>query len=91
MGEEEEVPSELKQKINDLVEKSFNKIIDKAASGSIEELVKTLITDKIAGKVSPLMKRFSVKLVTKKIIRKSVDRYWEKNRETMVKKIQGLY
>lgn len=88
---EEEVPSELKQKINDLVEKSFNKIIDKAANGSIEELVKTLITDKIAGKISPLMKRFSVKLVAKKIIRKSFDRYWEKNRETMVKKIQGLY
>jgi hypothetical protein len=91
MGEEEEVPSELKQKINDLVEKSFNKIIDKAASGSIEELVKTLITDKIAGKVSPLMKRFSVKLVAKKVIRKSVDRYWENNRETMVKKIKELF
>lgn len=91
MVEEEDVPSELKQKINDLVEKSFNKIIDKAASGSIEELVKTLITDKIAGKVSPLMKRFSVKLVAKKVIRKSVDRYWENNRETMVKKIKELY
>lgn len=91
MGNEEENPSELKKKINDLVEKSFNRIINKASDGSIEELVKTLITDKIAGKISPLMKRFAVKQVAKRVIRKSVDRYWEKNRETMVKKIKELY
>ncbi len=91
MGDKEEITSEFKQKINDLVAKAFNKIIYKAADGSIEELVKTLVTDKIAGKISPLMKRFAVKHVAKKVIRKSVDRYWEKNRETMVKKIQGLY
>jgi len=91
MREEEEIPSELKKKINDLVEKAFNRIIDKASDGSIEELVKTLITDKIAGKINPLMQRFAVKQVAKRVVRKSVDRYWEKNREIIVKKIKELY
>ena len=70
----EEISQELRQKIDNLVEKSFAIFIDRASKGgSLEEFLKTLITEKVYGKLGPRMNRYVVKKIAKKVIRKTVD------------------
>ena len=72
--EEEVVSPELRQKIDNVVEKTFALFIDRASKGgSLEELFKTLITEKVYGKLGPRMNRYVVKKIAKKVIRKTVD------------------
>jgi hypothetical protein len=88
---EEKVPPELRQKIDNMVEKTLALFIDKASNGgSIEEFLKTLITEKVYGKLGPRMNRYAVKKGAKKVIRKIVDRVWEKHRDKLILKLQAL-
>ena len=89
--EEEEVSLELRQKIDNVVEKAFALFIDRASKGgSLEEFLKTLITEKVYGKLGPRMNRYVVKKIAKKIIRKTVDRVWNRHRDKLILKLQSL-
>ena len=88
---EEEVSPELRQKIDSIVEKAFALFIDRASKGgSLEEFLKTLITEKVYGKLGPRMNRYVVKKIAKKVIRKTVDRVWERHRDKLLLKLQTL-
>ena len=88
---EEEISSELSQKIDNAVEKTFALFIDKASKGgSLEEFLKTLITEKVYGKLGPRMNRYMVKKIAKKVIRKTVDRVWSRHRDKLILKLQSL-
>jgi hypothetical protein len=88
---EEEVSPELRQKIDNTVEKAFALFIDKASKGgSLEEFFKTLITEKVYGKLGPRMNRYAVKKIAKKVIRKTVDKVWERHRNKLILKLQAL-
>ncbi len=88
---EEEVSPELRQKIDNTVEKAFALFIDKASKGgSLEEFLKTLITEKVYGKLGPRMNRYMVKKIAKKVIRKTVDKVWERHRNKLILKLQAL-
>ncbi|NVM44019.1 MAG: hypothetical protein HWN79_03790 [Candidatus Lokiarchaeota archaeon] len=85
---EEEISPELRHKIDNAVEKVFVLFIDKASKGgSLEELLKTLITEKINGKLGARMNRFVVKKAAKKVIRKTVDRVWDRHRNKLILKL----
>ncbi|NHJ24905.1 MAG: hypothetical protein EAX89_10035 [Candidatus Lokiarchaeota archaeon] len=87
----DELAPELRKKIDDKVEKAFALFIDKVSKGgSLEELFKTLIAEKVYSKLGPRMNRFVVKKITKLIIRKTVDKVWERHREKLVLKLQSL-
>jgi hypothetical protein len=65
---EEEVSPELRQKIDNVVEKASAVFIDRASkNGSLEEILKTLITEKVYGKFGPRMNRYVVKKSLKKL------------------------
>ena len=88
---DDSVSPEFRQKIDDAVEKTFALFIDKASKGgSLEELLKTLITEKVYGKLGPRMNRYVVKKIAKKIIRKTVDRVWERHRDKLILKLRSL-
>jgi hypothetical protein len=89
--EEEEVPSELREKIQKTVDKIFEKWLHKAAkSESIEGIVKKLMVEKIMNVLGALIKRTVVRKVAKIAVKKSVDKYWENNRESILQKIKDL-
>ena len=89
--EEEVVPPELRQKIDNIVEKASALFIDRTSKGgSLEEFLKTLITEKVYGKLGPRMNRYVVKKIAKKVIRKTVDRVWERHRDKLLLKLQTL-
>ncbi|MFX0075561.1 MAG: hypothetical protein ACFE96_08970 [Candidatus Hermodarchaeota archaeon] len=87
----EEISPELRQKIDNAVEKVLALFIDRASNGgSLEEFLKTLITEKVYAKLGPRMNRYVVKKVAKKIIRKIVDRVWERHRNKLILKLHAL-
>ena len=89
--EEEVVFPELRQKIDNIVEKAFALFIDRTSKGgSLEEFLKTLITEKVYGKLGPRMNRYVVKKIAKKVIRKTVDSVWERLRDKLILKLQSL-
>ncbi|MHA2398590.1 MAG: hypothetical protein ACXADU_06845 [Promethearchaeota archaeon] len=95
MGEEEqgeeEISSELREKIDSNVDKVFKKWLNRVSKGeSIEGIVKALIVEKVMNILGILMKRTVVKKVAKKIVKRRVDKYWERNREEILKKIKIL-
>ncbi len=88
---EEEISPQLRQKIDNGVEKVFALFIDKASKGgSLEELLKNLITERVYGKLGPRMNRYAVKKIAKKVIRKTVDRVWERHKDKLILKLQAL-
>lgn len=85
---EEELSSELKDKINENVEKIFGKWIEKASKGeSVEGLIKALMVEKVMNVLAVLIKRTVVKTIAKKAVKRRVDKFWEKNREMILSKI----
>lgn len=88
---EEEISSELNEKITENVEKIFGKWVEKASKGeSIEGLIKALMVEKVMNVLSVLIKRTVVKKIAKKAVKRRVDRFWEKNREMIINKIDLL-
>jgi hypothetical protein len=88
---EEEISSELQEKINQSVEKVFKKWIEKASKGeSVEGLIKSLMAEKIMNILGVLIKRTLVKKIAKKVVKRRVDKFWEKNREMIMTKIDLL-
>ncbi len=88
---EEELPSELTEKINKNVEKVFNKWIEKASKGeSIEGLIKSLMVEKIMNVLGVAIKRTVVKKLAKRVVKRRVDKFWEKNRDMIMAKIKVL-
>ena len=87
----EEISSELKDKINTNVEKVFKKWIEKASKGeSIEGLIKSLMVEKIMNILGAVIKRTVVKKLAKKAVKRRIDKFWEKNREMIMTKINLL-
>lgn len=88
---EEEVPSELREKIQKNVDKIFEKWLHKAAkSESIEGIIKSLMVEKIMNILGAAMKRTIVRKVAKRAVKKAVDKYWEKNHASILAKIKDL-
>jgi hypothetical protein len=86
---EEEISSELNEKITETVEKIFGKWVDKASKGeSIEGLIKALMVEKVMNILGIIIKRTVVKTITKKVVKRRVDKFWEKNREMILNKIE---
>lgn len=82
---------EIQKKVDHLVEKAIVIFLDKVSKeNSLEEIIKTLITEKIFSKLGPKMNRYLVRKAAKKIVRKAVDRIWEKHRDNLSLKLQAL-
>lgn len=65
--EEEEITSEMREKIHNNVDKIFDKWLDKASKGeSIEGIVKSLMVEKLMNVLGVIIKRPVVKKVAKK-------------------------
>ncbi|MFX0082651.1 MAG: hypothetical protein ACFE94_12955 [Candidatus Hodarchaeota archaeon] len=94
MAEEEqgeEVSSELREKIDQNIGKVFEKWLDRISKGEpIEGIIKALIVEKVMNILGILTKRTVVKKVTKKIVKRRVDKYWERNRKEILEKIKNL-
>ena len=87
----EDISQEIRQKLDNLVEKAIVLIIDKVSKGdSLEELIKGLITEKVFSKLGPRMNRYVVRKLAKKIMRKTVDRIWERHKDKLLLKLQTL-
>ncbi|UCC19585.1 MAG: hypothetical protein JSV62_16040 [Promethearchaeota archaeon] len=88
---EEEINSELREKIQKNVDRIFEKWLAKASkSESIEGIIKSLMVEKIMNVLGAIMKRTVVKKVAKKAVKRAVDKYWEKNRLAILEKIKNL-
>jgi len=88
---EEEIASELKEKIHENVDKVFEKWLEKTSKGeSIEGLIKALMVEKVMDILGAFFKRTVVKKVAKKVVKRRVDKFWEKNREMILEKINAL-
>ena len=88
---DEEISSELLEKINKNVEKVFNRWIERASKGeSVEGLIKSLMVEKIMNVLGVAIKRTVVKKLAKKVVKRRVDKFWEKNREMIMAKIKVL-
>jgi len=83
--------TELRAKIDEKVEKTLAIFIDKVSKGgSLEELFKALITEKVFAKLGPRMNRYMVRKVAKKVVRKVVDKAWERHRDILITKLYSL-
>ncbi|MFX1277846.1 MAG: hypothetical protein ACFFA3_00410 [Promethearchaeota archaeon] len=88
---DEEISSELKEIIQENVDKVFGKWLEKVSKGeSIEGVVKALIVEKVMNILGALIKRTVVKKVAKKLVKRRVDKFWEKNRDMILEKIKTL-
>ena len=88
---EEEISSELREKIHKNVDILFNKWLEKASKGeSIEGIIKALMVEKVMNVLGAMIRRTVVKKVAKRAVKKAVDRFWEKNRESILEKIKDL-
>lgn len=88
---EEEISSELKEKISQNVDKVFEKWLVKTSKGeSIEGIIKALMVEKVMNILGAVIKRTVVRKITKRVVRRRVDKYWEKNRESILEKIKNL-
>ncbi len=88
---EEEISSDLREKIHKNVDKIFDKWLERASKGeSIEGVIKSLMVEKVMNVLGAVIRRTVVKKVAKRTVKKAVDRYWEKNRESILEKIKNL-
>ena len=88
---DEPLAPELRNKIDNAVEKALAMFMDKVSKeGSLEELLKTLIVEKVFSKLGPRMNRFAVRKVAKVAVRKAVDKVWERHRDKLITKLHNL-
>lgn len=88
---EEEISSELREKIHKNVDRVFEKWLEKVSKDeSIEGIIKVLMVEKVMNILGAMIRRTVVKKVAKKAVKKAVDRFWEKNRESILEKIKDL-
>ena len=88
---EEEISSELREKIYKNVDKVFEKWLEKVSKDeSIEGIIKVLMVEKVMNILGAMIRRTVVKKVAKRAVKKAVDRFWEKNRESILEKIKDL-
>jgi len=88
---EEEISSELSDKINKNIERVFNNWIERASKGeSLEGLIKSLMVEKIMNILGAIIKRTVVKTLAKKVVKRRVNKFWEKNRDMIMAKIKVL-
>ncbi len=92
----EEIKQKFEEKINSAAETLFKMIIEEASKGgSLEEILKVLITEKVMS-VVPTPRRLrpvgkeAYKKATKIVVRSVVDKLWENNRESLLTHIEGL-
>jgi hypothetical protein len=73
------------------VEKGFALFMDKVSKGgSLEKLLKTLLTEKVYSKLGLRMNRFVIKKIIKMTIRKTVDQVGERHNDKLMLKLQSL-
>ncbi|MHA2008171.1 MAG: hypothetical protein ACXABO_13230 [Promethearchaeota archaeon] len=88
MGEEE-LSSDLKDKINKNVEQVFEKWLQKTSKGeSVEGIIKALMIEKVMNILGALIKRTVVRKIAKKVVKRRVDKFWEKNHNMILEKIK---
>lgn len=88
---EEEISSELREKIHKNVDRVFEKWLEKVSKDeSIEGIIKVLMVEKVMNILGAMIRRTVVKKVAKRAVKKAVDRFWEKNRESILEKIKDL-
>jgi len=88
---DEPLAPELRKKIDAVAEKALALFIDKVSKeGSLEELLKTLIVEKVFSKLGPRMNRLAVRKVAKVAVRKAVDKVWERHRDKFIIKLHNL-
>ncbi|MBY9004264.1 MAG: hypothetical protein KGD73_09860 [Candidatus Lokiarchaeota archaeon] len=88
---DEPLAPELRNKIDNAVEKALAMFMDKVSKeGSLEELLKALIVEKVFSKLGPRMNRFAVRKVAKVAVRKAVDKVWESHRDKLITKLHNL-
>lgn len=88
---DEPLAPELRKKIDNVAEKALALFMDKVSKeGSLEELFKTLIVEKVFSKLGPRMNRFAVRKVAKVAVRKAVDKVWERHRDKLITKLHNL-
>ena len=88
---EEEISSELREKIHKNVDKVFDKWLERASKGeSIEGVIKSLMVEKVMNVLGAIIKRTVIKKIAKRTVKKAVNRYWEKNRARIQEKIKNL-
>ncbi|MFX1346443.1 MAG: hypothetical protein ACFFBC_11260 [Promethearchaeota archaeon] len=88
---EEEISSELKEKINETVDKVIGKWFEKTSKGeSIEGIIKALMVEKVMNILGALIKRTVVKKLAKKVVKRRVNKFWEKNRDMILEKINTM-
>ena len=88
---EEEISSELREKIHKNVDRVFEKWLEKVSKDeSIEGIIKVLMVEKVMNILGAMIRRTLVKKVAKRAVKKAVDRFWEKNRENIQEKIKDL-
>jgi hypothetical protein len=88
---EEEITSEMREKIHNNVDKIFDKWLNRASKGeSIEGIVKSLMVEKVMNVLGAMIRRTVVRKVAKKAVKKAVDKYWENNHERVLEKIKNL-
>ena len=88
---DEPLAPELRKRIDNIAEKVLASFMDKVSKeGSLEELLKSLIVEKIFSKLGPRMNRYAVRKVAKMAVRKVVDKIWERHREKLITKLHSL-
>ena len=88
---DEPLAPELRKKIDPVAEKALAMFMDKVSKGgSLEELLKTLIVEKVFSKLGPRMNGFTVRKVAKVAVRKAVDKVWERHRDKLIIKLHNL-
>ena len=66
-------------------------MIQKESKGeSLEELIKTLLVEKVMNVMGALLNRPVMKKVAKKGVKKAVDNVWETNRDKLMEKVGQL-
>jgi len=87
----EKIPDKIKERINNRVEQAFELLINKASKGEyLENIIKSLIVEKIMNYLAPLISRPLVKKLAKQGVKKAVDHAWETNKEKLQNKLKFL-
>ena len=80
---------ELRERINKQVEKALNNLIEQA-SKSIEDIIKSLIVEKVMNLLGPLISKPIIKKLAHEAVKKAIDTIWERNKEKISEKLDKL-
>ena len=83
------ISAELRERNNKQVEKVLNNLIEQA-SKSVEDVIKSLIVEKVTNLLGPLISKPIIKTLAHEAVKKAVDTIWERNKEKISEKLDNL-